>query len=75
MRYEFRLWYAISFALQLGFLIVVPLVGFLFLGKWLDDIFHTAPLLLIAGIVAGITTSIFDVYHQLEILTKNHDKY
>ena len=56
---------ALSFAWQLGLLVVIPLGGFLLLGRWLDKILNTFPLLMISGIIAGLIISVFSVYHSL----------
>ncbi len=66
----FKTWYAISFAFQLGFLIIVPIGGFMLLGLWGDRSFQTTPLLLIAGLVVGIFITVYEVYHLLIPLIK-----
>lgn len=70
---EFKIWYALSFALQLGFLVVVPIGGFMFLGLWGDRYFHTGPFLLIAGVFVGVTITGYEIYHLLSILIKKND--
>lgn len=64
----FKTWYALSFAFQLGFLIVVPIVGFILLGLWGDKYFHIAPLLLVAGVIIGIVITAYEVYHLIRPL-------
>jgi F0F1-type ATP synthase assembly protein I len=32
-----------------------------FLGLWLDDVFHTAPVLLLVGLLLGLVTATFSV--------------
>lgn len=66
----FKIWYAISFAFQLGFLIVAPIGGFMLLGLWGDSSFHTSPFLLIAGIIVGVVITVYEVYHLLAPLIK-----
>ena len=70
---EFKTWYAISFAFQLVLLIVVPIGGFMLLGLWGDGNFHTAPLLLIAGIVVGVIITAYEIYHLLNPLIRKND--
>lgn len=70
---EFKIWYAVSFALQLGFLIIAPIGGFMLLGLWGDRHFHTAPFLLIGGVVVGIIITAYEVYHLLVPLIKKND--
>jgi F0F1-type ATP synthase assembly protein I len=48
------LFYAISLASQLGFMIAIPLVGFLFLGLYIDKKLNTLPIFLISSIVLSI---------------------
>jgi len=69
----FKIWYAVSFAFQLGFLIVVPIGGFMLLGLWGDRSFYTAPFLLIAGIVVGVIITAYEVYHLLDPLIRKND--
>jgi len=67
-----HLWYAISFAAQLGFLIVVPISAFMWLGHWGDLKLQTSPILLIAGIVTGLFATVYEVYHLILPFTKGH---
>ena len=69
----FKTWYAISFAFQLGFIVVIPLAGFILLGLGIDKILNTFPLFLLAGVVAGFVMTIYEVYHFLAILIKEDD--
>jgi len=61
----FKLWYAISFAFQLGFIVVFPIVGFIVLGLWIDRAFNSTPLLLIVGVFVGFAVTVYEVYHFL----------
>jgi len=70
--------YAISFAWQLRFLVAIPIGGFLLLGLWGDAVFGTHPFLLFAGIVVGLGTTAYEVYHSLFLMVKDknkHDQY
>lgn len=49
-----NLFSAISVASQLGFMIVIPLVGFFLLGLYLDKKFGTLPIFLLSSIVLSI---------------------
>ncbi len=70
----FKTWYAVSFAFQLGFLIIAPIAGFMLLGLWGDNGLRTSPWLLMTGIVVGTVVSAYEVYHLLTPLIKNtHD--
>lgn len=70
----FKTFYALSLAWQLGFLIAVPIGGFLILGFWLDKKFNTSPLSLIIGVILGIVITIYEVYHLLVPLIKNNQE-
>ncbi len=65
--------YAVSLAMQLGFLIAIPIALFLFLGLWLDDALHTGPALFIAGVLVGLGATGYEVYHSiLPLLRPDH---
>jgi len=71
----FKTFYALSIAWQLGFLIAIPIGGFLFLGIWSDTYFNTRPLFLLLGIFLGMSITIYEVYHLLVPLMKDHDAH
>jgi len=68
---NFKIFYVLSIAWQLGFLIAIPIGGFLFLGIWADKFFKTQPFLLLLGLFIGIVITIYEVYHLLIPLIKN----
>ena len=71
----FQTMYSISVAWQLGFFIVVPIAGFIFLGYYFDKKFGTTPYLLLLGLFAGIVITVYEVFHLLEpLLNKDNDK-
>ncbi len=67
---QIKTWYAISLAFQLGFLIIVSIGGFIFLGILGDKYLHTSPFLLIIGIIIGLVITVYEVYHLLVPLIK-----
>ena len=69
----FKVWYAVSFALQLGFIVVVPIGGFMFLGLLGDNFFGTAPLFLFVGTVVGIAITVYEVYHMITTIIQGDD--
>ena len=71
---NFKTFYALSLAWQLGFLIALPIAGFLFLGFLGDKFFKTEPLLLLLGLLVGIIITIYEVYHLLIPLIKDKEK-
>jgi len=62
---NFKTFYVLSIAWQLGFLIAVPIAGFIFLGAWVDNFFETKPLFLLSGLLVGIVITVYEVYHLL----------
>ena len=68
---NFKIFYALSLAWQLGFLIAISIGGFLFLGILGDKFFKTQPFLSFLGLVVGIVITIYEVYHLLIPLIKD----
>ena len=72
---NFKTFYALSIAWQLGFLIAIPITGFLILGLLGDKFFKTQPLFLIIGLLTGIIITVYEVYHLLApLITKDKEK-
>ena len=69
------LFYTLSTALQLGFLIIIPIMLFFFVGLYLDKYLLTTPLFLIIGITAGFGISFYYVYRTFKRLLSYHDKH
>ena len=65
---------ALAFALELGFVIAVPIGGFIFLGFLGDRFFKTRPLFLIIGVVVGAIVSFYGAYNSLILLINNKEK-
>jgi ATP synthase protein I len=51
---------AVAF-LNMGLSAAVCVAAGVFLGLWLDDVFHTAPVLLLVGLLLGLVTAAFSV--------------
>lgn len=60
--------YAVSLAAQLGFLIVAPLTGFIWLGVFIDRFGKTAPLFTLTGLALGLTVTGYETYEMLRPL-------
>ena len=71
---NFKIFYALSLAWQLGFLIAIPIGGFLLLGFLGDKFFKTKPLFLIIGLLGGIIITIYEVYHLFAPLISPNKK-
>lgn len=67
--------YALGLGTQMGLLVALPLIVFLFLGIFLDKKFDTAPLFLISLVIFSIVVTIFDVrFLILPFIEKNSQK-
>ncbi len=62
---NFKIFYALSLAWQMGFIIVIPIGGFLFLGILGDKFFKTQPFLSLLGLIVGIVIAIYEAYYSL----------
>ncbi|MCA9361883.1 AtpZ/AtpI family protein [Candidatus Kaiserbacteria bacterium] len=51
--------------MQLGFLIVFSVGGFLLLGYWLDHKFGFSPLFIVLGIWLGIAVTVYETYKMV----------
>ncbi len=72
---KFKIFYSISLAWQLGFLIVIPLVIFILIGVWLDKKFGSSPwFLLISIIIASLATYYDTVYLLKPLIKKEKDE-
>jgi len=57
--------YALFLAFQLGFLIVLPLIGFLLFGIFLDKKFNSSPIFLLLSIFLSFIFIFFEIRHFL----------
>lgn len=71
---ETKLIYALSFAAQLGFLVIAPLIGFIWLGVYLDGAFEAAPTFLLTGLFLGLSVTVYETYHLLTPLLGGSEK-
>ena len=63
--------YAVYLALQLGFLIAIPLVGFLLLGVFLDKKFSSSPIFTLLFVILSLVFVFAQVrYYLLPFLKK-----
>ncbi len=60
----------ISFAYDVGFAIMIPLVILAVLGRLLDQKFGTSPLFLIAGLLLSLITTGFMIYKKTKSFMK-----
>ena len=71
----FKTWYAFSLAWQMGFIIAFSIGGFMFLGFLADFYLNTTPYALIAGVLLGITATVYEVHHLIYPLIHNKDEH
>lgn len=72
-----KIFYAISLAWQLGFLVALPIAGFMWLGWWGDKFWHTSPIFLLVGVAVGLVVTVTEVHHMFALLLKDdsHAQY
>ncbi len=63
-------WQLVSLAMQLGFIIALPLVAFGFLGKWVDSQMNSEPLFTLVGILTAIISTTFWMIRKVKTLIK-----
>lgn len=67
---NFKFFYLLSLALQLGFFIVIPLIGFLLLGIFLDKKLSTSPLFIIILLILDLIFIFFEIRYYLKPILK-----
>lgn len=60
----------LSLVSQVGLMIIIPILGCTFIGKYLDDKFGTSPFLLLIFLLLGIGGAFSGVYKTLIVYTK-----
>lgn len=50
-------WWLLGICWEMGYIIALPLVGFAFLGRFLDKVFGTSPLCLLIAMISAIALS------------------
>ncbi|MBI4252616.1 AtpZ/AtpI family protein [Candidatus Uhrbacteria bacterium] len=61
----------LGLALQMGYLIAIPLVAFALVGRFVDSIFGSSPLFFLIGILLAIILSTILVYRKTTMLLKD----
>jgi len=70
---KFKFFYALSLGWQLGFLVALPLLGFILFGYLLDKKFQTLPFLTLISTSLGVLITIYDVYYLILPFLKKND--
>jgi len=60
--------------LTIGMQLAIAVVGFFFLGRWLDDIFGTAPWLMIVGLMVGTAGGFISFFRSVISMVKKEDE-
>jgi ATP synthase protein I len=60
--------------LTIGMQLAFAVVGFFFLGRWLDNVFDTAPWLMILGLVLGTTGGFISFFRSAISMAKKEDE-
>lgn len=60
--------------LTIGIQLAFAVVGFFFLGRWLDDVFGTAPWLMILGLILGTTGGFISFFRSAISMAKKEDE-
>lgn len=60
--------------LTIGMQLAIAVVGFFFLGRWLDDVFETAPWLMIIGLMLGTAGGFISFFRSVTSMVKRERK-
>jgi F0F1-type ATP synthase assembly protein I len=60
--------------LTIGMQLAIAVVGFFFLGRWLDDMFGTAPWLMIIGLLLGTAGGFISFFRSVISMVKKEDE-
>lgn len=59
---DFRMYENLALLSQVGLMMVIPIIGGLFIGKWLDGWLGTSPLLLLLCVLIGAASAFVNLY-------------
>jgi len=71
---QLNVFYALSLAWQMGFLIIAPILLFLFGGYMIDKWLKTAPLFIIISIFAALAVSVYEIHHLIKPMLESSRK-
>lgn len=57
-----------------GIQFAVAIIGFLFVGQWLDDRIGTKPVFTIIGVFLGATAAFYNMYRKITAAQKKDDE-
>ena len=63
---------AVDLAWDLGFTVIIPIIAFILLGRYLDEKFNTAPVFILIGIILGVFLSSYGAYRMtMKVINKS----
>ncbi len=71
---QINVFYALSLAWQMGFLIIAPILLFLFGGYLIDKWLKTTPLFIVISIFAALAVSVYEILHLVRPMLENSRK-
>lgn len=60
--------------LTIGMQLAIAVVGFFFLGRWMDEVFGTAPWLMIIGLILGTAGGFISFFRSAISMAKKEDE-
>ncbi|RDY23572.1 AtpZ/AtpI family protein [Romboutsia maritimum] len=60
----------LSLVSQIGWMMIIPIMGCTFIGKFLDDKLKTSPIFMLIFVVLGVGGAFTGVYKTLRVYTK-----
>ncbi len=60
----------IAVSTQIAFSLALPIVGGLYLGRYIDSFLRTGHIFLIVGVLIGSSSSIYLVYKQVQAMSE-----
>ena len=71
---EIKLQRVAMLSLNVGVTVAITALAFVFLGKWIDEKFHTQPFGFLVFIILGLIVSVFLVWQIVKPLWEQLDK-
>ena len=71
---QLNVFYALSLAWQMGFLIIAPILLFLFGGYMIDKWLKNAPFFIVISIFAALAVSVYEIHHLIKPMLESSRK-
>lgn len=66
---------ALELAWELGYMIALPLVIFVLIGRYVDHVFSTSPLFILIGVLIAFIISSYFVWQKTTTISAELEKY